>query len=71
MGEELGYSQSAISQMVNSLEEELSTKLILRSRKGITLTPDGEEFFPYIKNIYNSRINPRILDNYSLNLSFS
>ncbi len=52
--EELGYTQSAISQMVHSLEEELSTTLILRSRKGITLTPDGEEFLPYIKNIYNS-----------------
>lgn len=52
--EELGYTQSAISQMVHSLEEELSTTLILRSRKGITLTPDGEEFLPYIKNICNS-----------------
>ncbi|MEN6327143.1 MAG: LysR family transcriptional regulator [Syntrophomonas sp.] len=49
---ELGYTQSAISQIVHSLEEELSTKLIMRSRKGITLTPDGEEFLPYIKNVY-------------------
>ncbi|MEK4712588.1 LysR family transcriptional regulator [Sporosarcina sp. FSL K6-5500] len=52
--EELRYTQSAISQMVHSLEKELSTTLILRSRKGITLTPDGEEFLPYIKNIRNS-----------------
>ena len=52
--EELGYTQSAISQMVVSLEEELSTTLILRSRKGISLTPDGEEFLPYIKKICNS-----------------
>ncbi|WP_308160591.1 MULTISPECIES: LysR family transcriptional regulator [unclassified Bacillus (in: firmicutes)] len=52
--EELGYTQSAISQMVHSLEEELSTTLILRSRMGISLTPDGEEFLPYIRNIYNS-----------------
>jgi DNA-binding transcriptional LysR family regulator len=52
---ELGYTQSAISQMVHSLEEELSTTLILRSRKGITLTPDGEEFLPYIYAVYNSR----------------
>jgi DNA-binding transcriptional LysR family regulator len=52
--EELGYTQSAISQMVHSLEEELSTTLILRSRTGITLTPDGEEFLPYIKKICNS-----------------
>jgi DNA-binding transcriptional LysR family regulator len=52
--EELGYTQSAISQMVHSLEEDLSTTLILRSRTGITLTPDGEEFLPFIKNICNS-----------------
>ncbi|MDF2594942.1 MAG: transcriptional regulator [Clostridia bacterium] len=52
--EELGYTQSAISQMVHSLEKELSTTLILRSRKGITLTPDGEEFLPYIKKLYYS-----------------
>lgn len=52
--EELGYTQSAISQMIHSLEEELSTTLILRSRTGITLTPDGEEFLPFIKNICNS-----------------
>ncbi|WP_342576113.1 LysR family transcriptional regulator [Solibacillus sp. FSL K6-1781] len=52
--EELGYTQSAISQMVQSLEEELSTTLILRSRTGITLTPDGEEFLPFIRNICNS-----------------
>ncbi|WP_373446071.1 LysR family transcriptional regulator [Salinicoccus bachuensis] len=53
--DELGYTQSAISQMINSLEKELSTTLILRSRKGITLTPDGKEFLPYIRSIYNSQ----------------
>ncbi|MFT8320410.1 MAG: LysR family transcriptional regulator [Bacillus sp. (in: firmicutes)] len=52
--EELGYTQSAISQMVHSLESDLSTTLILRSRMGITLTPDGEEFLPFIKKICNS-----------------
>lgn len=52
--EQLGYTQSAVSQMVHSLEEELSTTLILRSRKGISLTPDGEEFLPYIRKICNS-----------------
>jgi len=52
--EELGYTQSAISQMVHSLEEELSTTLLLRSRKGVTLTPDGEELLPYIKNVCHS-----------------
>lgn len=40
--------------MIRTLEEELSTMLFLRSRKGITLTPDAEEFLPYIKAIHNS-----------------
>ena len=64
--EELGYTQSAISQMVNSLEKELST-LILRSRTGITLTPDGEEFCRileisaiHIKNCKKSKRDERI-----------
>ena len=52
--EELGYTQSAISQMVHSLEKDLSTTLLLRSRKGVTLTPDGEELLPYIKKLRNS-----------------
>lgn len=52
--QELGYTQSAVSQMIQSLEDELSTTLIARSRKGVALTPDGEEFFPYITNVYNS-----------------
>lgn len=52
--EELGYTQSAVSQMVHSLEEELSTTLILRSRTGVTLTPDGEEYLPFIRKICNS-----------------
>lgn len=52
--EEIEYTQSAVSQMIQSLEEELSTTLITRSRKGITLTSDGDEFFPYIANVYHS-----------------
>ncbi|WP_088008941.1 LysR family transcriptional regulator [Indiicoccus explosivorum] len=52
--EALGYTQSAVSQMVHSLETELATKLILRSRTGIKLTPDGEEFLPFIRKLCNS-----------------
>ena len=49
--EQLGYTQSAISQLVLSLEKELDTKLIVRSRAGIELTPDGAEYLPYIERI--------------------
>lgn len=45
----LGYTQSAISQMVASLEEELSIKLLNRSRVGVKLTLEGEALYPFIE----------------------
>lgn len=50
--EALGYTQSAVSQMMVQLEMELGTTLLVRSRKGVALTADGEELLPFIKNIY-------------------
>lgn len=47
--EELGYTQSSISQMVASLEKELSIKLLKRSRTGVKLTIEGEELYPFIE----------------------
>ncbi len=52
---ELGYTQSAISQMVHSLEAELSTTLFKRAKNKVELTPDGEAFLPYIRNVNNAR----------------
>lgn len=53
--EHLGYTQSGISMLIKSLEEEVRTKLIIRSRTGITLTPDGQQLFSAIKNIVQSK----------------
>ena len=47
--EALGFTQSSISQMVASLEAELSMKLLTRSRTGVKLTIEGEELYPYIE----------------------
>lgn len=52
--EELNYTQSAVSQMIHTLEEELSTTLVLRSKSGIELTADGYEYLPYIRSICNA-----------------
>lgn len=49
--EKMGYTQSAMSQLIKTLEKELETTLIIRSRTGVMLTPDGEAFLPYIKQI--------------------
>lgn len=48
---ELGYSQSAVSQIVKSLEQELGTTLVNRGKEGITLTKDGQQFLPYLQSI--------------------
>ncbi len=46
-------TQSAISQMISSLEDELSLRLLNRSRTGVGLTDEGKRLFPYIeKSIY-------------------
>ena len=45
----LGYTQSSISQMIASLERELSIKLLTRSRYGVKLTVEGAELYPYIQ----------------------
>lgn len=45
----LGYTQPALSQMIASLERELSIKLLYRSRYGIRLTPEGERLYPAIE----------------------
>lgn len=49
--EAMGYSQSAMSQMISSLEEEFSIKLINRFRTGARLTLEGEQLYPYIEKL--------------------
>ena len=46
----LGYTQPALSQMMASLEKELSVKLLHRSRYGIRLTPEGERLYSSIES---------------------
>ena len=47
----LGYTQSAMSQMIASLEDELSIKLLHRFRTGAKLTLEGEELYPYVERM--------------------
>ncbi len=51
--EALGYTQSAVSQMISSLEGELSMKLLVRSRHGAKLTIEGEELYPFVERMAN------------------
>jgi len=50
----LGYTQAAVSQMIKSLEEEFKITLVIRSRSGVRLTPEGVALFPIIKNMVSN-----------------
>lgn len=49
--EVLGYVQPHISQRIKNLEEELGTKLLTRTNRGVTLTNEGEALFNYAQRI--------------------
>lgn len=48
--EYLGYTPSAISQLVASLEKELGLKLLVRSQKGVKPTSEGEKLIPAFRS---------------------
>lgn len=48
--EELNYTTSAVSQLITALEQDLQITLFHRSRKGVSLTADGERLYPVIYN---------------------
>lgn len=49
--EALGYTQSAASRMIASLEEEWSMELLIRSRGGVRLSSAGETLLPYLRSV--------------------
>ncbi len=55
--EELGYSQSGLSRMINSMEEDLGIRIIERDRAGVRLTTEGEILIPYIRDIVSAQNN--------------
>lgn len=48
-GKRLFISQSAVSQAVKQLEEQLGTTLFIRSSKQVRLTPEGELLFQHVQ----------------------
>ncbi len=49
--DKLGYTQSGLTHMMNSLEAELGFSLLQRGHFGIKLTPEGRRIFPYIRQL--------------------
>lgn len=48
--EELNISQPAISKSIKNLENQLGGQLFVRTKRGVTLTEEGKEFYNYIKH---------------------
>ena len=47
----LNYAQSSISKMIADLEKEWGISLLQRNKKGVCLTPSGEQLLPYARKI--------------------
>lgn len=46
----LGYPQPGITRMIDALESEVGFPLLLRTKKGVRPTSDGEEMLPRIRD---------------------
>ena len=49
--EELGVSQSALTQNLNALERDFGFKLLVRSRAGVHLTREGRKVYPAVQQV--------------------
>lgn len=54
--EQTGYTQSAITHMVNLLEKSWGVKVLDRSRSGTTVTSAGKKLLPLIRNVCNAEL---------------
>ncbi len=52
---DLGFSQSAVSRMISTLEQEWNVTLLERSRSGICLTSQGEVLLPAARRIVDAQ----------------
>jgi len=55
--EVLGYTQSGITRMINSLEIEVGFSLFVRSKKGVVLTENGKAMVPVFRDILHAHKN--------------
>ena len=60
--EVVGYTQSGLTHLVNSLEREIGFPLIVRSHNGISLTEQGRDLMPDIRQFLqaNASLENRI-----------
>ena len=55
--EVVGYTQSGLTHMVDSLERDIGLTLVRRDHNGITLTKEGEMLIPSIREFLRANAN--------------
>lgn len=50
----LGHTQSGVTQLLHSLENEVGVRLLIRNRQGIQLTSEGRKLLPYIQHVVDA-----------------
>lgn len=53
-GEELGYTQSGITQMMKALEKDVGFSLFIKDNRGMSLTADAKTLIPAIRSLLNA-----------------
>jgi DNA-binding transcriptional LysR family regulator len=61
-GNKLGYTQSGVSHIIKSLENEMGFPLFVRTRRGVSLTDNGKKIVPLVRQLLseNSRLEQTI-----------
>lgn len=49
--QQLGYSQSGLTHMMNALEQEIGFSLLRRDHRGVRLTAQGQQIYPTIQQL--------------------
>jgi len=59
--DKLGYTPSGIARMINALEAEIGFPLLIRSSQGVSLTENGSEILPMLREIvhWNEQIQQK------------
>lgn len=53
--EQLGYTQSGLAYLINTLEDDLGLQLLERKRSGVSYTAEGQALLPYIQELLNAQ----------------
>lgn len=66
----LGLSKSVVSAKIADLEKRIGRKLLFRSTRDVSLTPEGEHYFEVCKNLFQATLQlARAEDEYKAGLS--